>query len=211
MDTAKKLLSKIDMVDGHWLWNGSTSIYGYGVIVICGKKYPAHVVAYETFIGPVPEGLCVLHKEVCVKRHNCINPDHLYAGSRSDNSKDCFKFGGRGRSRLTDDNIIEIRLSTERYDKLAEKFCISKQAVSQIKHGHTWKTVTPEIKGVLSPMARIVTYTPRFNKGRSKLSAQDVIDIRNSSNRPRNELALKYGLTPQSITHIWKGHTFKDA
>ena len=65
-----------------WLWTGALTGKGYGSL--SGGRY-AHRVSYETYKGPVPDGMQVLHR--CdVKR--CVNPDHLYAGTHADNVRD---------------------------------------------------------------------------------------------------------------------------
>jgi hypothetical protein len=71
-------------VGEHWEWIGG-QIDDYGGFWHNGKCELAHRVSYELYKGPVPEGLCVLH--TC-DRPLCVNPEHLYAGTKLDNSKD---------------------------------------------------------------------------------------------------------------------------
>ena len=57
-----------------WLWTGETATNGYGRANIDGRNQPAHRVAYEWLVGPVPDGLELDH--LCAVR-NCVNPVHL--------------------------------------------------------------------------------------------------------------------------------------
>jgi hypothetical protein len=72
-----------------WLYLGAVA-EGYGRIKVDGKLRQVTHVMHELFHGPVPEGLQVCH--TCDVR-NCINPRHLWAGTRSDNMKDCVAKG----------------------------------------------------------------------------------------------------------------------
>ena len=65
--------SKVDTSDECWLWMGTTS-KGYGRHHDSGTWHPAHRIAYELLVGPVPEGLTLDH--LCRVR-NCVNPAHL--------------------------------------------------------------------------------------------------------------------------------------
>lgn len=57
-----------------WLFAGSISSYGYGVIFHKGKQLKAHRVMYEAVKGEIPEGLHIDH--LCRVRA-CINPVHM--------------------------------------------------------------------------------------------------------------------------------------
>ena len=82
----ERLLDKVLQNDhGCWLWCGSIRENGYGSISIHNKAQATHVEAYKCFVGPIPDGICVLHK--CDVR-NCINPEHLWLGTKGDNNRD---------------------------------------------------------------------------------------------------------------------------
>lgn len=73
---------------GCWKWLGDKTPKGYGYI----KQYQtrAHRVYYERYVGPIPEGLWVLHK--CDVK-DCVTPDHLYLGTHTDNMRDASERG----------------------------------------------------------------------------------------------------------------------
>lgn len=81
---------------GCWLWTAAENEKGYGVIGVggrgTGKRY-AHRVSYELHVGPVPDGMCVLHK---CDTPLCVNPDHLFLGTVADNVND-MTFKDRGK------------------------------------------------------------------------------------------------------------------
>lgn len=60
--TLARFISKVEVQpNGCWHWTGKPAANGYGRFWIDGKTRYAHVVAYEHFIGPVPEGYEVDH------------------------------------------------------------------------------------------------------------------------------------------------------
>ena len=84
--------SKVDKSpdpDGCWLWTGSTDTAGYGHLgftTATGKRHvKAHRFVWELEHGPIPKGLCVLHKPPCITRR-CVR--HLYLGTYKQNTAD---------------------------------------------------------------------------------------------------------------------------
>ena len=87
----ERFLAMVEKTDTCWLWTGATNDAGYGIFLMSVEKGPlsAHVASYVLFIGHVPEGLEVCHR--CgVGRPNraCVRPDHLYAGTHTENMSD---------------------------------------------------------------------------------------------------------------------------
>lgn len=64
----------VDPVTECWLWQKSRNDQGYGQLHFDGALRSAHIVSYQVFVGPVPDGLTLDH--TC-RNTSCINPDHL--------------------------------------------------------------------------------------------------------------------------------------
>ena len=82
---------RITFGDGCWLWKGKPGSGGYG----SWKHGQAHRASWEFYRGPIPAGLQVCHRcDVPL----CVNPDHLFIGTQSDNIQDMYA-KGRGRKK----------------------------------------------------------------------------------------------------------------
>ena len=77
-------LSKIEFTATCWLWTGTRHTYGHGYIHVSQtrSKKAAYRLAYEWFVGPIPEGLEIDH--VC-RVPSCVNPTHLEAVTHAEN------------------------------------------------------------------------------------------------------------------------------
>ena len=138
--------------DECWEWTACYNEYGYGMIAKGGKDggmERAHLVSWEIHNGPIPDGLCVLHH--CDNPH-CVNPRHLFLGTKKDNVHDMSEKGRRslanrargehhGSAKLTEKKVRRIRLllsrrCSQRY--IARLFHISQTNVSAINRRDIW-------------------------------------------------------------------------
>lgn len=92
---------RVDLSGDCWLWTGG--LRGkYGHI----DDMSTHRLAYLLVCGPIPDGLCVLHAcDVPI----CVNPGHLFLGTKGDNNRDRAR---KGRSATGD--MSGLRLHPDR-------------------------------------------------------------------------------------------------
>ncbi len=88
----RRFWDKVEMepTTGCWLWSGGWMSEGYGKASYQGKEWGMHRFFYTKIVGEIPEGLMILHK---CDTPQCVNPQHLRAGTQSDNMLDARKKG----------------------------------------------------------------------------------------------------------------------
>lgn len=143
--------NKIDKSGDCWEWTACTTINGYGHFGLNGKLHHAQRIAYELYIGPIPEGMDVLH--TCDNR-KCVNPKHLWIGTHADNMAD-MKAKGRGRgklqwgetnssAKLTECDVRMIRELRKRLVPvlwLADWFGVRDSCISRVANGKRWSHI----------------------------------------------------------------------
>lgn len=141
---------------GCFIWTASVTQKGYGKLGVEGGAFRlAHRVAWELFVGPIPDGLWVLHK---CDNPPCVNIDHLYLGTNSDNMRDCVARGRftqgwklmkgkphpihgerHRRARLNDEAVYSIRASRLDSLTLARQFNVTRPTIHAVRQERTWK------------------------------------------------------------------------
>jgi hypothetical protein len=155
--------NKVFKTETCWIWKAATDNFGYGRVGIYRPRSvaPAHRVAWIlSGKEEIPKGMDLCHS---CDNPPCVNPSHLFIGTRQDNVDDCRKKGRmsvgekhkrimshvavRGskhyKSKITENDVELIRkwdgyLTQER---IAKRFGITRAAVSAIIIRRTWKHI----------------------------------------------------------------------
>lgn len=129
---------------GCWIWAGCRDRQGYGSTTLFRIPIGTHRLSYILHVGPIASDLRVLHK---CDNPPCFNPEHLFLGTMSDNSQDMHRKGRAacsGRNpcvpKLTWDDVIAIRSSTEPRKVLADRYSVTWVTIHHIKTYKTWKS-----------------------------------------------------------------------
>jgi hypothetical protein len=143
-----------------WIWQGAKWKNGYGVIHVLGtskadgssKNEGAHRYAYKLRYGSIPRGKRVLHK---CDQPDCVNWDHLFAGTQKDNLQDASRKGRmtghpglsrnvgktNAQAKIGPDEVAKIRelcARGVRQGAVAKQFGISRAQVNRIHRGKRW-------------------------------------------------------------------------
>ena len=134
----------------------TNGVGGYGRRYVRGVQRSAHRATWKEAHGPIPDGMCVLHR--------CDNPPcdellHLFLGTQADNMADKVAKGRqahtKGAAKIT---VVVAREIRDRYDggrgerqaALAQEYGLTQSNVSAITTGKSW----PEAGGLISRRKR---------------------------------------------------------
>jgi hypothetical protein len=129
---------------GCWIWTGNWDKDGYGNLFIKRKKYLAHRLSWELHKGIIPIGMFVLHR---CDTPSCVNPNHLFIGTRRDNIADCVKKDRDSKgekhypSKLTEKDVLSIRADPRNQPTLAIEFKVDQSIISKIKSRKIWRHI----------------------------------------------------------------------
>ena len=158
----ERIMSKVDKCpeSGCWNWTGAMKgrnpLRRYGNLVIGSRTdgsrrtVSAHRYAYEVFVGPIPEGLFILHE---CDNPSCVNPEHLFPGTRQDNVDDREAKGRnnpprgarQGRAKLNPSIVTRMRKLFMYKDwsarQLGREYNVHHTTVLDAVHGESWSHI----------------------------------------------------------------------
>lgn len=155
-NTFDRFMAKVefDTNGGCWLWSGNAQVYG-SFSMGRGRTLSAHRFAWEYFSGiEAPKGMCVCHR---CDTPLCVNPDHLWLGTYTQNSLDMvakgrckgvppYRPGSRnGASKLTEEIVAEIKARLRGgvlQNALAREYGVGNSTLNRIAKGTHWRHVT---------------------------------------------------------------------
>lgn len=141
---------------GCWLWEGAIfSNTGYGRLRAGGTNnifFLAHRVSWYIHTGEDPGPKCVLHR---CDTPLCVNPNHLFLGTRRSNHADMKAkgravehFGGRKGQRRGGAVLNKTKADVIRHEHargntrivdLAARYGVSKNQIHRIINGESWR------------------------------------------------------------------------
>lgn len=155
MQLRDRFWPRVDKSGDCWVWIGGRIPQGYGAVWVDGRNHPAHRVAWELTIGPIPPGLFVLHH---CDNMPCVRPSHLWLGTQLDNMADKAQKGRAAtglrngshtrperrphRHTLTRGDVRAMRELAEKgssHRDLATRYMVSRSHVSRILSNDVWR------------------------------------------------------------------------
>lgn len=127
------------------IWGSCTQGGGYGVLTVKGRRHLAHRLAWIERNGNIPAGMYVCHR---CDEPRCINPDHLFLGTQTDNMRDASRKGRvshgekNHNARLTATQALAIYNDSRNEREIAKAYGVHFGHVNDIKRGRRWRRVT---------------------------------------------------------------------
>lgn len=138
--TVARFWSKVDVRKKNecWEWLGSRRHNGYGGLKVNGRVERSNRIAWELFHQESLGDRQALHK---CDNPACCNPNHIYAGTESDNMYDTHHRGRMISDKLSLEQADEIRAlkaGGASARALAADFNVSEPTIHKICCGRMW-------------------------------------------------------------------------
>lgn len=156
MDVEERFLNKVAIPedsDACWEWQGNKHRQGYGFFKVGGKagvNMLAHRVSYALFHeASITSDIKLLHS---CDNPGCVHPLHLTQGTQRDNVRDMVSKGRHvGTSKLSDDQVREIRRDPRPAQTIERDMGLATGTVSRIKNRKRYARVVDQGQTGVNP------------------------------------------------------------
>lgn len=190
---------------GCWIYMG---VSGEGLVdlyprtKVRGKTILIHRLSYMLYVGPIPDGLDLLHS--CNNPH-CCNPAHLRAGTHTENMQDKVlantqhrPTGGKNvKAKLSEEQVRLILADPRKVSVIAAEYGVTRTNIHDIRARNTWTHID----------ATAVCHEQHMNR---KLTPEQVAAIRIDP-RVYRIIATDYGVNAQTICNVKKERFYRAA
>lgn len=201
--TTRQILnrSSVREENGCRLCTGYLNSSGYGELRSGGKRWIASRLSYHGKHGPIPDEMCVLHH---CDTPSCIQPSHLFLGTRADNAHDCIRKGRKPIgdkcviSKLTEKQAAKIKADPRVLRVIAKDYGVTESAIRHVKTGRSWKAVNV-------PVVRLRQSDRNINVGEDHAAAkltEDAVRKIRADTRPNRIVAAEYGVQFGCISKV---------
>ena len=189
--TVDQFWAHVERGPGCWLWTGPVDHRGYGRLTWLGQNWRlAHRVSLE-LAGRHPGRLCALHR---CDTPLCVNPAHLFLGTRAENNADMVAKGRHARGDRSGSRLHPERLA--RGDRNGMRL----HPESLRRGDEHWTRQRPElvVRGDRHHFRQRPESHPLGERvGSAKLTADAVVEIRRrvGAGESKAALARAFGVT----------------
>ena len=192
-------------------WQGSMHPGGYGKVEVNGRHYAAHRLIYELTVGPIPEGMYLLHS---CDNPKCCNVEHLRPGTQRENVQEAASKGHlmkgdehRKRRKAHSGDLHYMRSNPEKREEATKRI---KGSIRHTGKDH-WANKTPEgrerarrhMDSIRDRSHAVEAYSPeRVERSRKVLQMR-------SEGRRIKDIAKELGMSVRMVAGISCGEFWK--
>ena len=135
-----KVIERVNIAEGGGCWEWALKVRpnGYARVTYLRKSMYAHRLSFEAFNGSIDPLLDVCH--TCDNR-KCVNPSHLFQGTRKENMQDAVSKGRQATGKKLPqtkihgsdlEHVLFLISLGDKYQEIADKYNVTKSCIGYI-------------------------------------------------------------------------------
>lgn len=191
---------------------------GYLIVILHlknrNKARTVHSLVAQAWLGPRPEGFVINHKDGNRKNNNWKNLEYVTGSGNMKHASDSGLLPRGSRHYTTDLTEEQVARACRLIVKgvgnkdIGDRLGIKPSKIRDIRMGKSWKSVSKDY--FKKPVA--ATSLSRSSPRSSRLAVSERTKVIRAiqAGKPRNEIAEKFGISPQMVSDVKAKRTWKD-